>query len=173
MILRMSANRNDKSVAAQKAATERANTFPWPPALFVAAIAVALVANKFFAVAWPGVDDTPARVIGWVFGLLGFSLIAWSIERLISHGTTVMPDKTSTVLVTTGPYWRFRNPIYLGEVLLLLSAAEVTKNVWFVASAIAFAILVTVLQIIPEERHLQARFGEAYTAYKARTRRWI
>lgn len=169
----MSANQDDRTDTAKLPAMERANTFPWPPVLFVAAIVAALIAGNFFALTWPGVDDTPARIIGWAFGVLGFALIAWSIERLISHGTTVMPDKTSTVLVTTGPYWRYRNPIYLGEVLLLLSAAELTKNVWFVVSATAFAILVTVLQIIPEERHLQARFGEAYTAYKARSRRWI
>ena len=154
-------------------ASDRANTFPWPPVLFIAAIAAAVLLAHIAPVSWPGVDDAPARLVGWGFGLLGIGLIAWSIERLLSHGTTVMPDKTSSVLVTTGPYWRFRNPIYLGEVLLLLSAAEVTKNVWFVAAATGFALLVTVLQIIPEERHLQARFGDAYTTYKARTRRWI
>jgi protein-S-isoprenylcysteine O-methyltransferase Ste14 len=29
------------------------------------------------------------------------------------------------------------------------------------------------LQIIPEERHLEAKFGDAWRAYAARTRRWI
>jgi protein-S-isoprenylcysteine O-methyltransferase Ste14 len=58
-------------------------------------------------------------------------------------------------------------------VLLLLGAAELTKNVWFVILAPLFAALVTWLAILPEERHLEAKFGDAYRAYKASTRRWI
>lgn len=154
-------------------ATERANTFPWPPVLFVAALAGAWLAAGALPISWPGVDDTPARVIGLGFGVAGVALIIAAILALRRHGTTVMPDGTSTALVTTGPYWRFRNPIYLGEVLLLLSLAEITKNIWFVAAAAAFAILVTVLQIVPEERHLEARFGDAYRDYKARSKRWV
>ena len=92
---------------------------------------------------------------------------------LRKHGTTLLPDGSATALVTDGPYWRFRNPIYLGEVLLLFAAAEISKSIWFVVAGLAFAVLVTVLQIIPEERHLEARFGDAYRDYKARTRRWI
>ena len=55
----------------------------------------------------------------------------------------------------------------------MLGAAELTKNVWFIITALAFAALVTWLQIIPEERHLDARFGQDYRDYKARARRWI
>jgi protein-S-isoprenylcysteine O-methyltransferase Ste14 len=32
---------------------------------------------------------------------------------------------------------------------------------------------VLVLAILPEERHLEARFGDDYLEYKARTRRWF
>ena len=44
---------------------------------------------------------------------------------------------------------------------------------WFVAAAAAFAALVTWLAILPEERHLERRFGKAYLDYKAKSRRWI
>lgn len=151
----------------------RANSFPWPPILFVAAIVAAYGLDWAFPIAWPGLDDTAARVIGIGFGMASVALVVWSIVELRRANTTIMPDGVSDSLVTTGPYARFRNPIYLGEVLLLLAAAEVTKNVWFVAAAFAFAGLVTVLQILPEERHLKARFGDAYDAYRARSRRWI
>ena len=36
-----------------------------------------------------------------------------------------------------------------------------------------FAVAVLALAILPEERHLEARFGDAYLDYKARTRRWF
>ncbi len=152
---------------------DRANTFPWPPLLFAVALGSAFVLEKVAPLSWPGVDDLPARIIGWTFGAVGVSLIAWAILTLHRAGTTVMPDKTTTVLVTSGPFARFRNPIYLGEVLILLAMAELTKNIWFVAAAAAFGLLVTVLQITFEERHLEARFGERYRAYKATARRWI
>ena len=122
---------------------------------------------------WPGLDDTVAHVIGTAFGVLGFLLVVSGFWTLISNRTTYLPHRSSTKLVTTGPFVRFRNPIYLGEVLLLLYGAEITKSVWFVGAALLFAVLVTVLQIVPEERHLEAVFGEEYLEYKARSRRWI
>ncbi|MFN0219724.1 MAG: methyltransferase family protein [Hyphomicrobium sp.] len=154
-------------------AAERANTFPWPPVLFALVIAAAWVLGRWGPIDWPGLDDAPAQFVGIFFGTAGVALVAWAIVTLRRHDTTVMPDGTSTALVTSGPYRRFRNPIYLGEALMLLAAAEITKNVWFVAAAAAFAVLVTWLQILPEERHLQTRFGDAYAAYKAATRRWL
>nr|HPG89329.1 isoprenylcysteine carboxylmethyltransferase family protein [Hyphomicrobium sp.] len=150
----------------------RANTFPWPPVLFVAAVAAALVMGRSVPIAWPGTDDLAAQLVGRGFGVAGLVLIVWSVIALTRAKTTVMPNGVSDALVTTGPYARFRNPIYLGEVLLLLAAADVTKNVWFGVAAAAFVVLVTRLQILPEERHLTARFGDAYEAYRSRSRRW-
>jgi protein-S-isoprenylcysteine O-methyltransferase Ste14 len=57
--------------------------------------------------------------------------------------------------------------------MILLSIAELTKNIWFALLALVYAGLVTWLAILPEERHLEAKFGDAYRAYKAATRRWI
>lgn len=158
---------------ASNPAADRANIFPWPPVLFAGVIALAWALGRFAPLAWPGVDDMPARVVGIGFGVLGLALVVWAIVTLNRHGTTVMPDQTSTTLVTSGPYRRFRNPIYLGEAMMLLSAAELTKNLWFAAAALAFALMVTRLQILADERHLEARFGDAYVAYKAASRRWI
>lgn len=154
-------------------ASSRANSFPWPPVLLAAALAGAWLMGRIIPLGWPGLDDTPARLIGFVFGIGGAALIAWSVATLIRHKTTVMPDQISTVLVTSGPYSFFRNPIYLGETLVMLGIADVTKNIWFALAAMAFAVLVTLLQIGPEERHLEHRFGEAYREYKLRARRWI
>lgn len=157
----------------QPHSAERANTFPWPPVLFGLAIVGGYVADKLFPVAWPGLDDRPAHIAGIGFGLLGVALITSAIVTLRRGGTTVMPDGVSKVLMTSGPYTWLRNPIYLGEVFILLFVAEISKNVWFVPVALLFAVLVTWLQIGPEERHLENQFGDRYRAYKDRTRRWI
>ncbi|MFT3730293.1 MAG: isoprenylcysteine carboxylmethyltransferase family protein [Hyphomicrobium sp.] len=153
--------------------TPPAASFPWPPVLFVSTLAIAWGLTVFLPLPWPGLDDGPAHWIGIAFGILGLALIVSGFATLVGNRTTYLPHRASTKLVTTGPYIRFRNPIYLGEALLLLFGAEITKSVWFVAAALLFGILVSVLQIIPEERHLEAAFGEEYLAYKARSRRWI
>ncbi len=151
----------------------RANTFPWAPVLFVGAVVAALAMQWLMPLPWPGLDDGPEHVIGLGFGLAGILLIVLAIRALSAHGTTVLPHRTSTTLVTSGPFARFRNPVYLGEVLLLLAGAEVSMSVWFVIAALLFGVLVTLLQIVPEERHLEAQFGDAYLDYMSRSRRWI
>jgi protein-S-isoprenylcysteine O-methyltransferase Ste14 len=135
---------------------------------------IAAVALGYLApLGWPGTDDFAARTIGLTIGAAGVALLAWGITTLRRHGTTVLPDVGATTLVTDGPYWRYRNPIYLADAMILLGIAELTKNVWFVAAAAAFAALVTWLAILPEERHLERRFGKAYLDYKATSRRWV
>lgn len=151
----------------------RANIIPWPPLLLVIAIAGAYLMGRVRPLDWPGLDDFPARLVGLAFGLAGVILIAWGVATLRQHDTTVRPDQGATALATTGPFRRLRNPIYLGDTLVILGLAEITKNFWFVAAAVLFAVLVTWLQIIPEERHLEATFGNDYRDYKQRTRRWI
>lgn len=152
---------------------DRPTSIPWPPLVLIAAAFSAWVLGRLHPITWPGLDDWPARAVGIGFGVIGSVLIAWAIRTLHQHNTTVQPHKQSDVLVTEGPYRMFRNPIYLGDVFLMFGLAEITKNVWFVILAIAFAIVVTWLSILPEEDHLEARFGEAYRDYKAKTKRWI
>jgi protein-S-isoprenylcysteine O-methyltransferase Ste14 len=148
------------------------SSVPWPPLLIAGVVVVAVTLGRWWPLTWPGVDDTVARAIGIGLGVAGIALLVWSILTLRRHGTTVLPDAAATTLVTNGPYRYRRNPIYLADALILLGVAELTKNAWFVAAAIAFVLLVTWLAIVPEERHLEKRFGQAYLDYKAKTRRW-
>lgn len=152
---------------------ERPSRVPWPPILIAATVIAALLLGAYAPLAWPGLDDWPARVVGIGLGVVGFALFFWAAFTLARHHTTVMPHKSSSALVTSGPFRWFRNPIYLGDVFIFLGLAEITKNVWFAILAPVFMGLVTWLAILPEERHLEARFGDAYRAYKAKTRRWI
>jgi protein-S-isoprenylcysteine O-methyltransferase Ste14 len=84
-----------------------------------------------------------------------------------------MPHKAADKLVTDGPFRIRRNPIYMGEVLIFLGLAQATLNIWLAIMAPIFAIAILRLAILPEERHLEARFGQEYLDYKERTRRWF
>lgn len=152
---------------------DRPSRIPWPPLLLISVLAAAVALGRLWPLPWPGLDDWPARAVGLGFGVVGIVLLTFALVTLRRHGTTVLPDVAASTLVTSGPYSRFRNPIYLADCFILLGLAELTKNVWFVAAALVFALLVTWLAILPEERHLERRFGEAYRAYKEKSRRWL
>jgi protein-S-isoprenylcysteine O-methyltransferase Ste14 len=154
-------------------AFQRPTSIPWPPILLAITGIGGWALGRYCPLPWPGVDDLPARVIGIGLGVLGTILLLWALDAFRRHRTTMLPHKGASSLITDGPYRRFRNPIYLGEALIFFGIAEATKNVWFVIAAFVFAILVTRLAIVPEERHLEEKFGDAYRNYKARTRRWI
>jgi protein-S-isoprenylcysteine O-methyltransferase Ste14 len=151
----------------------RASLVPWPPLLLAAALGAAIVLGRLYPLPWPGVGDLPAQVIGYGLGVVGVLLVAWGGVTLYRAGTTVLPHKGAGRLVTHGAFGFRRNPIYMGEVLVLLGLAQATGNIWVAIVAPLFAFFVLVLAILPEERHLEARFGEDYLAYKARTRRWF
>ncbi len=85
----------------------------------------------------------------------------------------MLPHRGSRCLVTSGPFRWSRNPIYLGNTLLLTGIGLATGNGWFVIMAIAAALVIQKLAIEREEQHLRALFGEDYEAYCRTTRRWI
>jgi len=146
---------------------------PWPPILILATVAAAVGLGELVPMSWPGETDILARIAGLGLGAAGILLLAWAVVTMRRHGTTVRPDEPASALVTDGPFRFRRNPIYVADVMILFGVAELTQNIWFVVLAVPLVLLLTWLAVIPEERHLEERFGESYRDYKARTRRWI
>ena len=157
----------------EAAAADRPSSIPWPPLLLVVAVLAGLGLGRVSPLPWPGLDDTAARFVGFGLGLAGLALIIWAAMTLWRHKTTVLPNKGVSELVTDGPFRFRRNPIYIGDALIMLGIAEISKNVWLVILVPVFLALVTWLAILPEERHLEAKFGERWRAYRDRTRRLI
>ncbi|MEX0430369.1 methyltransferase family protein [Spiribacter insolitus] len=89
--------------------------------------------------------------------------------------TTINPmhPEQTRHLITTGPYARSRNPIYLADALLLFAWILWLGNVASLVMLPAFTVALTVWQIRPEEEALATKFGEDYRAYCRRTRRWL
>jgi protein-S-isoprenylcysteine O-methyltransferase Ste14 len=152
---------------------QRPSRIAWPPLLLAAALAAAVLLGRFYPLPWPGLSDLPAQIIGYGLGALGVLLAGWGLITLKRADTTVLPHKPAKRLVTHGAFSFRRNPIYMGEVLIFLGLAQATGNIWMAIVALPLAVLLLALAILPEERHLEARFGEEYLAYKARTRRWF
>lgn len=97
-------------------------------------------------------------------------LIAFRAQRTTVN--PMRPERAST-LVTGGVYRITRNPMYLGLALLLLAWAVYLGAALAFAGVPVFMAYITRFQIAPEERALQARFGEAFTHYATQVRRWL
>ena len=111
-----------------------------------------------------------------VIGIIGVLFIGSGITLFRNAGTTPSPlePERSSALVTSGVYQITRNPMYVGLLFLLLaSGAALGDGVAIVVGPILFAVIITRLQIIPEERALRSTFGEEYVTYTQRTRRWL
>jgi len=155
------------------AVNARPSHFPWPPVLFLGAVVAGWFLQRSWPLAWPGLDDAPARFIGKGFVFCGFGLAVWALVTMLRASAEFRPHAEATVLVTSGPFRRFRNPMYLGYALILLGLADGSQNIWIAILTPVFALAVTWLAILPEERHLEAKFGDAYRDYKATSRRWL
>lgn len=110
---------------------------------------------------------------GAVPAALGVVLLLWAAWTMRRHGTTLHPHGQATALVVTGPFRIGRNPIYLGLGLILggLAISLGSSAPWAVLAAWVFAI--SHLFIQREEAALAQTFGEAFTAYAAKVRRWF
>ena len=107
-------------------------------------------------------------VVGVAFALLG-------ILEFRSAGTTVdprVPDH-SVSLVVRGVYRISRNPMYVGFLLALIAWGISLSNLASLVLLPGFVMYMNRFQIVPEERHMREKFGEAYLQYETEVRRWF
>lgn len=135
------------------------------------------VAMKWFALRHPEiVDPTPwHKWTGVALAQISCLIALAAFITMARARTTLNPfaPTRATHLVTGGVFAFSRNPLYL-SLLLLLAAYAIRLGAWPVWLApVAFVAYVTRFQIVPEERHLRDKFGDAFAQYCLRTRRWI
>ena len=104
---------------------------------------------------------------------LGLGLMAWAFLTFRRHRTTVNPYRGANTLCTGGPFRFSRNPIYLGDWLVLGAAALWMGSLWPLVFAPLIWLILRHGVIRHEEAHLEARFGEEYREYSRRVRRWL
>ena len=150
------------------------SNFPWPPVIYGVACLGAVLLGWLVPLPWIG---PPLSDILFAVGLLAIAaalaLIVVGIRTLRRHNTTEMPHRASEHLVTEGPFGLSRNPIYLGDTLLLIGIGLAAGIWWFILLAVVAAFVTQKLAIEREERHLDARFGKRFRDYRKKVRRWI
>lgn len=105
----------------------------------------------------------------------GILLLIVATLQFVRARTTINPLRPAraSALVTGGVFRLSRNPIYVGDALML-AALIVWLGSWpAMVWLVVFVAYIDRWQIAPEEQALAALFGEDYRAYCARVRRWI
>ena len=113
------------------------------------------------------------QAVGLVVLAGGLSLMGWGLVTFRRAGTPVVPVRSARLVVTTGPFRYTRNPMYLGLATAYFGLALLLNQAWPIVLLPLVLIVLTVLVIEREERHLARLFGAKYDAYRARVRRWL
>jgi len=156
------------------ARADRPNVFPWPPVILAAALVLGVALTILYPLPWPaGMERDILQGGGILLAMVATALYATALRELWRAGTAILPHHKARHLVTSGPFKLSRNPIYLGNVVLLSAFGLILGSLWmFIVAAIA-AFAEQKLGIEREEAHLEQRFGNAWRVYKKKVRRWI
>jgi protein-S-isoprenylcysteine O-methyltransferase Ste14 len=125
----------------------------------------------------PGPDPFPdamqAAAVGAVIALLGQIIRGATIGlRYVVRGgrnRRVYADD----LVTEGIYAHTRNPMYVGN-LLIMAGLAIASNSWVtIAVAVPLGLFMYASIVAAEENYLGQRFGSAFSAYCRDVPRWV
>jgi protein-S-isoprenylcysteine O-methyltransferase Ste14 len=104
-------------------------------------------------------------------GLVGLA----GVRAFTGAETTVNPlhPEGASRLVAHGIYRRSRNPMYLALLLALAAWGLLLGNAVALLVLPVFVLAMNRLQILPEERALEALFGADFVAYRQKVPRWL
>jgi protein-S-isoprenylcysteine O-methyltransferase Ste14 len=142
-----------------------------PPLYYAAGLAGGMALNGVVALPLGGRPAT--TVAGAVVTALGLGFAFSGVAAVIRHRTTIVPHHPVATLLTGGAYRLSRNPMYTGLAIAYLGLALLFGSWW--PLALWPLVIVTVRQLVirPEEHYLIQRFGQTYTDYQSRVRRWL
>ena len=112
------------------------------------------------------------NLVGLLPIALGIAGLVWVAVAFFARAPQRVELRQPAFLLTSGPYAYSRNPMYVTELALWFGWAVFYGSVGLL---IGFMIFLTILVsgVRYEERLLDARFGDAYRAYRSNVPRWI
>lgn len=149
----------------------RPSRFLLPPVVFLLYNALLIVLDKFIPLGQ--VLPMPWSMLGLIPIVVGTIYAFWTVWMFRKNHTALKPFHPSTTLMTGGTFRLSRNPIYLGMVVVMVGIAMTagSVSVWIVPPLLAITFHYRFIR--HEEPMLRETFGEAYTDYCEKVRRWI
>ena len=114
-----------------------------------------------------------APAAGWALVASGLLLMVVAALTMLRAGATVDPTRQPTALVTHGIFRLSRNPIYLGDVLILTGLCLAWQPLAGLFLVPAFVLVIDRRFIQREEAWLRTRDARAFDLWATRTRRWL
>jgi len=143
-----------------------------PPIWLAAAIAAVYGLRRYdplgLSFGGPWSDFAAGLLIGG-----GVVLMILAVTEMRKHRTTVIPHMQADRLVTSGIFKRTRNPIYLGDALVLLGVILLADEPLALPLLPLFVWLIERRFILTEEDRLRRAFRQEFYRYTQKTRRWI
>lgn len=113
------------------------------------------------------------RGFGGLFVALGVAVIVAAALEFLRHRTTIIPHQTPMRIIENGVFGISRNPIYLGDAMILLGLI-LRWGAW--PSLILVPLFVWWIErhfVGPEEDRMRQKFGGDFLRYERNVRRWI
>ena len=142
-----------------------------PPLIYLAGLGMGLLLHRLLPLAL--LPEELTRILGWSLIIAALVLAALSLRVLVRAGTSVDPYKPTTAIVTAGPYYYSRNPLYLSLTVIYTGVTLLRNVLW---PLLLLPVVLWIIQrglIAREESYLERTFGEVYRRYKVRTPRWL
>ena len=114
-----------------------------------------------------------ADFVGGIFLGGGVILIALAASEMRRQKTTIIPHKDADRLVQSGIFSRTRNPIYLGDALILLGLILYWDAVLSLPLVPIFVWIIEKRFVIPEENRMRIKFRADFARYCQKVRRWV
>jgi protein-S-isoprenylcysteine O-methyltransferase Ste14 len=113
------------------------------------------------------------QLVGFLLAMIGFLLGLAALLAFRRAQRKPADRGRGTGLITTGIYRFTRHPVYLGFILILIGLSLSMGSYWGLLLAPIMLVLFNNLVVEAEEQYLMHKFGEGYTTYKAKVRRWL
>jgi len=114
-----------------------------------------------------------AEFAGGVLDGGGILLVVLAAAEFRKHKTTLLPHETPERLVQSGIFSRSRNPIYLGDALILAGLILRWDAVLSLPLLPVFVWVIERRFVIPEENRMRRIFRMDFARYCEKTRRWL
>lgn len=147
------------------------NKYIHPPVVAIFFIIIAIMLGIFI----PLVSELSIMIrnIGFGFVVVGFLFGLAAFIEFRKAKTTILPHASVSNIISSGIFRFTRNPIYLGFLFMVIGFPLNYGSIWGIIAAPFFVTTMNRLVIEKEEAYLEKKFGEQYTSYKSRVKRWL
>ena len=118
------------------------------------------------------VSDTGWTITAAIIAIVGAAIVVVAQVQMGRAWRVGVREGDAPLFISHGLFRYSRNPIFVGMMLVGLSAAMVSGT-WWSWSGVAVFIASCAVQVRIEEAHLEASFGQSYREFRSSVPRWV